>query len=175
MTNFSLKGIWYHVFQPAANWIESKPNYITFGRLSMLSGCYTNELQNSRRLNLWVRFLIQLCKNAIIIKQRPHTWSTVWKTIWNMWKWCVVNLFWYQTISKNQVHYPGLMQWCVCSSIMYILFCRGRLRIWQVYCFIVGRNCVTITWQQIFKGSLQIMVEGVLRHVTVERSNLVYS
>jgi len=104
-----------------------KANYITFGGLSMLSGCYNNELQNSRRLNLWVRFLIQLCKNAIIIKQRPHTWSTVWKTIWNMWKWCVVNLFWYQTISKNQVHYPGLMQWCVCSSIMFILFLQRQV------------------------------------------------
>jgi len=32
-----------------------------------------------------------------------------------------------------------------------------------------------MTWQQIFKGSLQIMVEGVLRHVTIEGSNLLYS
>ena len=52
-----------------------------------------------------------------------------------------------------------------------VLFCTFQ----QVYCFIVGRNCVTITWQQIFKGSLQIMAEGVLRHLTVERSNLLYS
>jgi len=37
----------------------------------------------------------------------------------------------------------------------------------------VGRYCVTITWQQTFKGSLvQIMVEGVLLHVTVERRHL---
>jgi len=35
--------------------------------------------------------------------------------------------------------------------------------------FIVGLYCVTITWQQIFKASLQIIVEGVLPHVTVER------
>jgi len=58
---------------------------------------------------------------------------------------------------------------------VHSFFLQGRLRIWQVYCFIVGRYSVTMAWQQIFKGSLQIMVEGVLRHVTVERSNLVYS
>jgi len=34
-------------------------------------------------------------------------------------------------------------------------FCRGRLRNWQAFCFIVGRYFVTMTWQQIFKGSLQ--------------------
>ena len=54
-------------------------------------------------------------------------------------------------------------------------FFRGRLRNWQAYCFVVGRYCVTIRWQQIFKGSLRIMVEGVLPHVILERSNLVYS
>jgi len=58
---------------------------------------------------------------------------------------------------------------------VHSFFCRGRLRKWQAYCFIVGLYGVTITWQQIFKGSLQIMLKGVLRHVTVERSHLVYS
>jgi len=32
------------------------------------------------------------------------------------------------------------------------------------YCY--GLYCVTITWLQIFKGSLQAAVEGVLLHVT---------
>jgi len=32
--------------------------------------------------------------------------------------------------------------------------------------------CVKIIWQQIFKGSLQIMVEGVLQHVTAKRIKL---
>jgi len=36
----------------------------------------------------------------------------------------------------------------------------------------VGLYFVTMTWQQIFKGSLQIMVKGVLPHVTVERRHL---
>jgi len=58
---------------------------------------------------------------------------------------------------------------------VYSFFCRGRLRNWQAYCFIVGLDYVTITWQQIFKGSLQIMVKGVLLHVTVESNHLAYS
>ena len=33
--------------------------------------------------------------------------------------------------------------------------CRGRLRNWQMDCFMVGLYCVTVTWQQIFKGSLK--------------------
>jgi len=40
--------------------------------------------------------------------------------------------------------------------------CRGWLRNWQADCFIVGLYCVTITWQQIFKGSVQVTVVGVL-------------
>ena len=58
---------------------------------------------------------------------------------------------------------------------VHSFFYRGRLRNWQAYCFVIGLYCVTIRWQQIFKGSLQIMVKGVSRHVTVERSHLVYS
>jgi len=104
--------------------------------------------------------------------------------IWNMWKWCVLNLFWNEIISniyghplwgekwvfahpgnwdyepkifrksevrslirndwfnscigslfacmaltlyKSQVHYSGLMQWCVCSSIMSILILQRQV------------------------------------------------
>jgi len=32
-------------------------------------------------------------------------------------------------------------------------------------CSTVGLYCVTITWQQIVKGSLQVAEEGVLQHV----------
>jgi len=32
--------------------------------------------------------------------------------------------------------------------------------------------CITITWQQIFKGSLQVTAVGVLPLVTVERGHL---
>jgi len=46
--------------------------------------------------------------------------------------------------------------------------CRGRLRKSRGDCSTVGLYCVTITWQQIFKGSLYITVEGVLLHETVE-------
>ena len=104
--------------------------------------------------------------------------------IWNMWKWCVVHLFWNQIISniyghplwgekwafahpgnwdyepkifrksevrslipndwfnscigslfacmtltlyKSKIHYSGLMQWCVCSSIMSILLLQRQV------------------------------------------------
>jgi len=36
----------------------------------------------------------------------------------------------------------------------------------------VDLYCFTITWQQIFKGSLQVTVEGVLLHVTVQCRHL---
>ena len=60
-------------------------------------------------------------------------------------------------------------------NYVHFFFYRGRLRNWEACCFTVGLYCVKITWQQIFKGSLKIVVKGVLRHVTVERSHLVYS
>jgi len=50
--------------------------------------------------------------------------------------------------------------------------CRGRLRNLLADCSIVGLCCVTITWQQIFNGLLQVTAEGVLPHVTVERRHL---
>ena len=39
-------------------------------------------------------------------------------------------------------------------------------------CSTVGLCCVTIPWQHIFIGLLQVTVVGVLSHVTVERSHL---
>jgi len=36
-------------------------------------------------------------------------------------------------------------------------------------CFTVGLHRVIITWQQIFKCSLQVTILGVLSHVTLER------
>ena len=40
--------------------------------------------------------------------------------------------------------------------------CIGRLlRNWQAGCFFVDLYCVTITWQQIFKGSVQVTIAGV--------------
>jgi len=39
-------------------------------------------------------------------------------------------------------------------------------------CSSVRLYCVTIAWSQIFKGSLQVTVVGVLLHVTVERRHL---
>ena len=44
-----------------------------------------------------------------------------------------------------------------------LFFCSGRLQNWQEYCFIVGLYCVTITWQQIFKGPIEIMVKAFYR------------
>jgi len=50
--------------------------------------------------------------------------------------------------------------------------CRGGLRKSQADCSTVGLRCVTMTWQQICKGSLYITVAGVLLHETVERTHL---
>jgi len=50
--------------------------------------------------------------------------------------------------------------------------CRGGLRMSRADCSIVGLYCVTISWQQICKGSLYITVAGVLLHETVERRRL---
>jgi len=38
--------------------------------------------------------------------------------------------------------------------------CRGRLRSLRGDCSTVGLYCVTITWQQIFKGLLQVAAVG---------------
>jgi len=50
--------------------------------------------------------------------------------------------------------------------------CRGGLRKSRADCSTVGLRCITITWQQICKGSLYIPVAGVLWHDTVERTHL---
>jgi len=50
--------------------------------------------------------------------------------------------------------------------------CRGGLRKSRTDCSTVGLYCVTITWQQIFKGLLYITVAGVLFHETVVRTHL---
>jgi len=66
-------------------------------------------------------------------------------------------------LHKSQVHYSGFLLWWACSSLMSFFSCRGRLRTCQADCFMVCLYCVTITWQQIFKDSLKLMVEGFLR------------
>jgi len=50
--------------------------------------------------------------------------------------------------------------------------CRGGLQKSRADCSTVDLRCVTITWQQICKGSLYIPVAGVLWHETVERAHL---
>jgi len=50
--------------------------------------------------------------------------------------------------------------------------CTGRLRNVGTDCSNFGLYCVTITWQQIFKGSLQVAAIGVSSPVTVERRHL---
>ena len=47
--------------------------------------------------------------------------------------------------------------------------CRGRLRNLWTDCSTIGLYCVTMTWQQIFKGSLRVAAIGILPPVTVER------
>jgi len=50
--------------------------------------------------------------------------------------------------------------------------CRGGLRKSRSGCSTVGLHCVTITWQQICKGSLHITVAGISLHETVELTHL---
>jgi len=69
----------------------------------------------------------------------------------------------------------GSLYWChevVSLPFTHICYfaCRCRLQSLWADCSIVTLYCITITWLQIFKGS--VTVEGVLPHVTVERRHL---
>ena len=55
----------------------------------------------------------------------------------------------------------------------YATVCRGKLPNLRANCFPVDLYRVIITWQQIFKCSLQVTTLGVLLHVTLERRHLV--
>ena len=57
---------------------------------------------------------------------------------------------------------------CSDDLAVHSFACRGGLRKSRADCSTVGFYCVTITWQQICKGSLYITVAGVLLHETVE-------
>jgi len=72
---------------------------------------------------------------------------------------------------------PASQLWC--HAVMSLQFthvpsfaCRNGLRKSRADCYTVGLYWVTITWQQIFKSSLDITVAGVLFHETVERAYL---
>ena len=72
---------------------------------------------------------------------------------------------------------PGSLFWC--HAVMSLQFthvpsfaCWGRLRNLRADCSTVVLYYVTIIWQRIFKGSLQVTMVGVLSHVTVERRHL---
>jgi len=75
------------------------------------------------------------------------------------------------TIICNHRRCFGVMKWWACSLLMFATSHAdaGCKSLWAD-CAIVTLCCVTITWQQIFKGSA--MVVGVLPHVTVERRHL---
>jgi len=62
------------------------------------------------------------------------------------------------TLHNSQVHCCGVMQWLACNSLVFTPL-RGQTceRIFSG----VGIYYVTISLQQIFKGSLQVMIEGV--------------
>jgi len=81
------------------------------------------------------------------------------------------------TLHKSQDHYAGVMQGS--HAVMSLQFtqvcsfsCGGRGCETGKRIFIVGLYYVTITWQQILKASLQMIVEGVLPHMTVESRRL---
>ena len=57
-------------------------------------------------------------------------------------------------------------------TLVHSFVCRGGLRKSRADFSTVGLYYVTITWQQIYKGSLYITVAGVLLHETVERRHV---
>jgi len=68
-----------------------------------------------------------------------------------------------------------------CDAVMSLQFahvryftCKGRLRSLRADCSTVSLYCVTITWPQTFKGSLEVAVvlADVLSHVIIERTHL---
>ena len=68
------------------------------------------------------------------------------------------SLFWYHEVVGLQF-----------THVRYFA-CRCRLQSLWADCSIVTLYCVTVTWQQIFKGSVTVV--GVLPHVAVERRHL---
>ena len=67
-----------------------------------------------------------------------------------------------------------MMLWCYAVMSLQITpvrscACRGRWSNLRAVCSTVGLYCVITTCQQIFIGSLQVTVESVLPHVTVEK------
>jgi len=71
-------------------------------------------------------------------------------------------------VHTTQVDLSGVMQWWV-----YVRSFPGKswLRSLRAVCFTIVLYCTAITWQQIFKGLLEVTVVGVLLHVTVERKH----
>jgi len=67
----------------------------------------------------------------------------------------------------------GSLFWCYALMSLQITpvryyACRGGWSNLRAVCS-VRVYCVTITWQQIFKGSLQVKAESILPHVTIEK------
>jgi len=60
------------------------------------------------------------------------------------------------TLHKRQVHNYGVVQWWACRSLVRSFASRGRLQKVRAGCCTDGLYCITITWQQIFKGSLRV-------------------
>jgi len=52
--------------------------------------------------------------------------------------------------------------------------CEDRLRNLLADCSTVGFDCVTITWQQIFKGSLHVTIVGSVATSDVLTSDLMF-
>jgi len=87
-------------------------------------------------------------RNPEISNLIPNNWFTS----------CIDSLFAGVTLvpQKRQVQ----SWWCAVMSLQFTLVpsfvCRGRLRKLRTACSTVGLYCITITWQQIFKGSFRL-------------------
>ena len=78
---------------------------------------------------------------------------------------------WHSHCTRTKFTFLAAMS-CLQSTHVSSFACRGRLRNLGTDCFTIGLHCVTTTWQQIFKGSLQVAAIGILSSVTAEQGRI---
>jgi len=80
------------------------------------------------------------------------------------------------TLHNSQVHFfiflPKFTVLVSCSGKLAVHSCNAltplRGQTWERIFSGVGAYCVTVSWQQILNGWLQVTIEGVLSHVAFE-------
>jgi len=129
-------------------------------------------------LCLFVFLTMLIWLTTIVFQHLSNSDKRGWLTRWRLWSF--TNPMWHNDnlcqnssvilplcfISSSNVHSQ-----LVSSSQGGSFYCFWLFKS-RADCSTVGLYCVTITWQQICKGSLYIVVAGVLLHETAERRHL---